>query len=583
MNRLARSVVLTMAGTVRPMRQAFLIALLSIASLAQTQSPPEQSITGRAVLDDGQPAAGASIAAYPLGARGKMYSAFCDETGNFKLEGLARGSYSLDAGVPGFVLDNRSVAGNVYRAGENVTLRLVRGGVITGRVTDVAGEPLVGVGINLYRVRDLEGNRAPRDGQDQETRTDDRGIYRAFGLGPGAYIIGVEVDSGGGLGGRDVPTWYPSTTRDAATEVTVQAGQEVPNIDIRHRGVAGYAISGMVSGETDSSSPFGGAGVTLFDAATKAPTAFVSANESKSFILTGLSDGEYEICAQLYSQDEVGAASLLSHVTIKGADVTGINLKLVGLSSLAGRIAIERETSNTASRCENKNTVEEILIRARSEGRNPRSVNLLLAESDWRVNRIAPDAKGEFTLKRLEAGSYRLEFDLPGDNLYVRSITQPAAASAGGTARKADAARAPISLKSGEKLNGIEVTLGEGAASLNGRVVAARENQKLSPHLRVHLVPAEPTAADDVLRYAETMAGKNGAFAFRYLAPGKYWLLARSLSDADANNETVRPAAFDAVARVKLRREAEAAKNEIALQPCQRAKDATVPAEALKQ
>ncbi len=92
-------------------------------------------------------------------------------------------------------------------------------------------------------------------------------------------------------------------------------------------------------------------------------------------------------------------------------------------------------------------------------------------------------------------------------------------------------------------------------------------------HWRMDLTSAEPTAADDVLSYAETMAGKDGAFAFQHLAPGKYLLLARSVSDTEANNSTIRPAAFDAATRAKLRRDAEAAKNEIELKACQRVKD----------
>src|SRR5262249_26190954 len=108
---------------------------------------------------------------------------------------------------------------------------------------------------------------------------------------------------------------------------------------------------------------------------------------------------------------------------------------------------------------------------------------------------------------------------------------------------------------------------------LNGRIVPGTEGQKLPAHLLVHLVPAEPTAADEVLRYAEAIAGKDGAFEFKHLAPGKYFLLARSVSENETNSDKLRPAAFDPIQRAQLRREAEAAKNEIELKTCQRVID----------
>jgi hypothetical protein len=563
-------------------------ALFPTQLFGQTKPPVEQSIAGRALTEDGQPATGASVTAYSVGGQGTSYMAVCDETGNFKLAGLAPGSYRLTVEASGFVLESHSLADNVFRAGENVTVHLVRGGVITGQVTDSAGQPLVGVKVTAHRTRDSEGNRNLRDPYVRPSKTDDRGIYRIYGLEPGAYILGVEVDEGGGYGGRDVPTWHPSTTRAAATEVFVRAGDEVSNIDIRHRNDTGHAVSGRVLGETEGTSPVGNIGVTLFDAATKAFVAQDSANtDSKKFVLAGLPDGEYELFARSYLPNGESQVSALRHITIKSVDVTGIELKLARFGALSGRIVIERPSSaigksNDAipiAKCEalnpSPNRLEEILIQAREEGRNPRALNTLLAENGWLDNRASPDSKGEFALGSLEASSYRLEFDLPGDGWYIRSITRPAPPAAGGVTKKLDAARAPMALKTSERLTGIEVTIAEGAASLNGRVAAVKEGQKLPPYLQIHLVPAEVTAADDVLRYAETLADKNGAFAIQHLAPGKYWLLARTVAETDVNKAVPHPASLDPIERARLRREAEAAKNEITLQPCQRAKDVT--------
>jgi hypothetical protein len=267
-------------------------------------------------------------------------------------------------------------------------------------------------------------------------------------------------------------------------------------------------------------------------------------------------------------------------VAIKGADVTRIDLKLVKYGAVSGRVVIEGLISNQGSNiaanasplpatCESNHQIGEILVRARSERHGPRSVNLVRAENRSRASRIAPDAKGEFTIKGLEADGYRLETDLPGESWYVRSITGPAA----GSAKRADAVRAPINLRPSEKLTGIEIAIAEGAAALSGRVIPAKDGGSLPPRLRVHLVPAEITAADDVLRYREATTGPKNSFEFKHLAPGKYLLLARSISENEANGDALRLAAFDPAQRAQLRREAEAAKNEIEVMPCQPVKN----------
>jgi hypothetical protein len=109
-----------------------------------------------------------------------------------------------------------------------------------------------------------------------------------------------------------------------------------------------------------------------------------------------------------------------------------------------------------------------------------------------------------------------------------------------------------------------------GAQVLRGRVV--QENSAVTAsRLQIHLLPAEESAKDDLLRYAETLAGKNGSFKFKNLAPGKYWLLARPAPETDPVETRSRPLAWDEGERVKLRRDEK--KVEIELKPCQRIDD----------
>jgi hypothetical protein len=188
----------------------------------------------------------------------------------------------------------------------------------------------------------------------------------------------------------------------------------------------------------------------------------------------------------------------------------------------------------------------------------------------WRGSVV--NQKGEFAIQNLESGLYRLNVDLPGEDYYVRSITLPAA---GASKKDTEGSRAGIAIKSGEKLSGFEVLIAEGAASLRGRAVPESETQPRNgagpARLQIHLLPAEESAKDDLLRYAETLASKNGSFEFKNIAPGKYWLLARPAPDAESVEIQSKPVAWDGAERVKLRRDAK--KSEIELKPCQRLDD----------
>ncbi len=56
-------------------------------------------------------------------------------------------------------------------------------------------------------------------------------------------------------------------------------------------------------------------------------------------------------------------------------------------------------------------------------------------------------------------------------------------------------------------------------------------------------------------------------------APGKYLLLARPMHESEADEMPATPTAWDAAARLQLRREAESAGNLLELNSCQRVND----------
>jgi hypothetical protein len=291
----------------------------------------------------------------------------------------------------------------------------------------------------------------------------------------------------------------------------------------------------------------------------------------RGFALYGVPDGEFLLHAQIDIGTENGAASAPRRVTIKGADVTGIDLALAPLGSIAGRVVLEPlpETERKGD-CKDKRTasIDETVVVARRDERaatKDQSSADVVAPLDG-----TPDQKGEFKLASLTAGRYRLETRLPSDDWFVRSITAPGSAAA---KQQSDVTSGGVVISSGQRVTDVTVTLTEGAAAVQGTVEPASAKAALPPRLRVYLVPAEADSAEVVLRYAEATVENDGAFGISNLAPGRYFLIARALSDEEFMERMPRPLAWGAATRIKLRGEAEAAKTVIELQRCQRVSD----------
>jgi len=606
----------------------------------EQKEPKAGSIKGRVVGDDGQPMANIPVIAAPVGraaARrqgpaGQGAQTDTDDDGNFEFEGLTPASYVISASAPGYitpppVLDDENSAG-VYRVGDFANITLVKGGVITGKVMNITGEPLTGVSVNATRVGGVDGeedDQAVFQGFGRNWRTDDRGIYRIYGLVPGAYI--VQAGGAGGFGPNilspfsgDAPTYYPSSARDAATLISVRAGEEIAGIDVRYRGDKGHVISGRVMAKAgDAGSAFSPTQIILTLAGSEAvvatalrmdrgPAGRGGANRrqadrgaSRGFALYGIPDGEYEIIARRNGFGaESDAVSATRRVSARGSDVGGIELTLAPLASLSGRVVVEKK----AAVCQKQraSSVGEILVVAERDEAQVREATLASRLAPARP--AAPNLTGDFTARNLESGRHRVIAQLPDENWYVRAISIDGKPDArtnnkapAPTARRT-AALAPVNVvrdgvtfKPGEKLTGITVTIAEGAEGIKGQVVADQDSKR-SGKLRVHLVPAEKESADDVLRYAQATANGAGGFQFKNLAPGRYYLLVKPIKDDETGQSSTksstkpstkspgRPPAWDNAQRATLRREAEAAGNVIELQPCQRVNDYKLPSQS---
>ncbi|MCI0662911.1 MAG: carboxypeptidase-like regulatory domain-containing protein [Acidobacteria bacterium] len=548
--------------------------LLPLFGLANTQQ--SDAISGRVVSDGGNALAGVSVYLTPVGGTrsGSPRRTTSDGEGNFTFSGLTQNSYLIRAlNSQGYIPKpiTASEAGNrgIFRPGENVTLTMIKGGVITGRVVSPEGDPVIGVEVRAVMVRDQNGRATRAVVSGGQRYTNDLGIYRIYGLMPGSYIVAANPSESptrqSSLYNGEIAVYHPSSTRESADEVAVDSGSELTGIDIRYRGEFGHTISGTISGLVDSGSSYY-TSVILYYAAGSVHVGSTSVTPgSTRFQFHGLHDGEFILIARRVGPEEIGAVSPARRVSIKGADVTGINLPLSPLATVDGKIILEKAAAPLENNC--AGSLERAIVILRRD-------EIAGDEGETSLQPFGSSAmitdEGLFSVRNLEPGRNRVEMRVH-QQLYVKSIILPTTRTARRAVLTVDISRSGLSLRSGDRVKGLAVTLVEGAAQLSGKIIA-EEGSSLPPRMRVYLVPAELVAVDDLLRYFEIQASPQYTFSIGSIAPGKYWMLSRPIAD-ETINIPVKPAAWDNIERARLRKEAESRMNEIELKPCQRLGD----------
>jgi hypothetical protein len=299
---------------------------------------------------------------------------------------------------------------------------------------------------------------------------------------------------------------------------------------------------------------------------------FQNAN-TKGFEFQGVADGDYLIWTGYASRAGEALVSEPKRITVKGADVAGIELTPKPLASVAGTVVLE---PSPVAECKDKRRplFEETLVSLR---RNQRQLakEQTAGEQQLEVpvytsSQTSPDAAGSFQLRNLAAGQYNFNLRLSAKYWYLRSATLPSPAKDSTTT---DAARNLLMLKPGDRLTGLKATLTQGAASISGHVELPQERR--AGRIVFYTVPVEKDKFDDVLRYLVAPVADDGSFTLDHVPPGHYWTLAKLITP-DTDTASLRLPSF-AAARASLRREAEAAKSELEVKPCQNVKNHQLP------
>jgi large repetitive protein len=327
-----------------------------------------------------------------------------DDQGRFVFADLPSGAFTIVAARPPYVSTTfgakrpgRPGTPITVAAGQRVTgvtIPLARGAAITGTIRNTDGDIARGMRVDVVS---LDTQASPLTPQ---VVTDDRGIYRAFGLPPGRYLVAAGANdlpalgvmqfsdeqmdeilarlqrrSGGGATPASTPgstarpaqprpepaapaptysyapIYYPGTPdQDQATTIALEDGEERAGVDITLQLVRTVAVTGHVSvagGALPSSTQ-----VTMNRLGLKGNQPIFTAVNTRSpdasgnFKFTGFLPGRYRVTARTTSMTPA-VYWALADLTLADADVSGVELTLQPGLRMSGRVAFDGGTPSS--------------------------------------------------------------------------------------------------------------------------------------------------------------------------------------------------------------------------------------------
>jgi protocatechuate 3,4-dioxygenase beta subunit len=442
-------------------------------------------------------------------------TATTDADGRYRFTGLAAGNYRVSAYAPAYVSDRSGRdSGKLINVSENETVEnvdfsLTRGGVITGKVTDADGKPVIGERVQFTRL-DAQG-RPVRSQMPNFTRdeTDDRGIYRLFGIAPGRYIIsaGASPDDPmvrmGGAGGYYKRTFYPDTTDEAqARPLEISAGSENENIDIRiARSTKGYAAIGRVV-DADTGAPIPGVMIgygIVKDRAGESSSSISfggsATNSQGEFRIEGLVPNTYEAFAN--SLQSNGYYSERTRFQIMESDVSNIEIRMRRGAVISG-VAVIEGAADPAIRA----SLSQVIVMAQPVGERR------LTSFGGDNGKVSPG--GTFTINGVMSGKVQL-------------IVPPFATPKGLTLVRVErnGVEVPtIDVAAGEQISDVRLVFAAGNGSIVGRVQIA--GGQLPPDARINVRIQLESAASNPMSSKFAEVDSKMQFLAEGLAPGTY-------------------------------------------------------------
>jgi hypothetical protein len=370
-----------------------------------------------------------------------------------------------------------------------LTLTLVRGGVITGELRDARGRAIQDMTVRARRFGFRDGARALVAVPDVAPAiTDDRGIYRIFGLPPGEYVVSVTVPESAaetstrlttaddvrrarqliqsGRGGPaltpppSVPlapavtityadSHHPNTTSlDDARLVRVGAGEERAGIDLQLLFIPTADLEGAVLDAAGR--PARNARVWMRSATGAVDRGVrLRAAPNGTFTATRVPPGDYLIAAEAAPADATspaaGAGPDRTHwarlnVSVSGSNQQGLTLRLQPGVRISGRVVFDAESGSPPGAA---------------------GVRLSLFEDGvdrwYTIPTAATNPDGSFAFEGVAAARYRV---------VVQPISNWTLLSIGGAAH--DLADVPLDVRAGSDISDLTVTFSARTSELAG-------------------------------------------------------------------------------------------------------------------
>lgn len=497
---------------------AIYLTTTPVRGLAQEQKKESGgSVAGRVMLGD-KPVVGATVMLTTpnrMPDQAPPARATTDEEGRFKLTGVPGGSYSVLPYTPTLVIGSEATYG---QPGKSVTLSdgeevdgidfsLTKGGVITGRVTDGDGRPLVEQHVALMLIDD-RGSRMPSSYFNPFSfSTDDRGVYRVYGLRPGRYKVSVgdAPESGiirvGYAGGAYVRTFHPDVTEESSAEIVeVTAGGEATGIDIKlGRSIKTYTATGRIV-DADTGKPLPnlqyGHGPVSPDQKRINGYGWTSnrTNDNGEFRIDGLAPGRH--AAFVVNTEQVDFYSEPAVFEISESNVSGLEIKVRRGSSINGLAVIEGATD------------PDVLARI-----SKLELYASIQSEDLMAPRIASiqiSADGSFRVLGLRAGKVRISMGgYPPQKGFSLVRVE----------RDGIPQREGIDVGPGESVSGIRLVIGYGTSVIRGQVTV--KGGEPSPNVRF-AVSARRMEDEPQGPMAGVIADARGRFTLEGMLPGDY-------------------------------------------------------------
>jgi Carboxypeptidase regulatory-like domain len=428
--------------------------------------------------------------------------AVTDEDGNYRIRNVPPGTYKVLVAVRAYVQSDGPtpvIVGKNEVAG-NIDVTLVRGGVITGKVIDANGRPVLEEEVFFSLTTPSRAFPWARP-----VRTDDRGVYRGFGLPAGRYLVSAGKDSLSSFARRantgHPRTYHPSAVDPAdATVIQVNEGSEVTNVDITlGRQLREYTARGrIIDGETSQPLPNAHIGIQLFfDIKVHGGTGYTSkTNAAEStkdgeFKIENLPPGKYAVYLDSLTESESSSEQVRFEITDQ--DIEGLLIKTSNGATVSGVVVLEGSHDPTVKANLGETQIV-ASVSTESYGKPIPSVNI--------------NPNGSFRLTGLSAG--RLMLDLPRnrDRLRLMRIERDGVAYPGG-----------IEIKEREQITGLRVVVSQANGKIRGLLKLPDDFElPATARLRVSIRRTEDSTVND----STVEADARGQFLVENLVPGTY-------------------------------------------------------------